>query len=66
MKDISSINRLSGKLAESIRETQPWIDESWEAECIGYVFVLDDSDIGPTIINLLPEGRLLPDRSRNI
>lgn len=54
MQTISSTDILPDHLAAFIRETCPWMDETWEADSIGYVFVLDDGDVGTTTINPLP------------
>jgi len=55
MKTISSMDQLPDHLVVFIRETCPWINESWEPDSIGYVFVLDDDDIETTTINPLPK-----------
>ncbi len=48
MKTIGSINEvlsLQSDLGMFILESCPWMAEEWEPESIGYVFVLDESDI---------------------
>lgn len=59
MKTISSIDQLPDHLAKFIREACPWMDESWDPVSIGYVFVLDDDDIGTTTINPIPKENYL-------
>jgi hypothetical protein len=49
MKTIGSISEvlhLESNLRMFILESCPWMAEQWEPENIGYVFVLDDRDIG--------------------
>lgn len=49
MKTIGSIKDLLDlqcELAMNILLTCPWIAEPWNAEEIGYVFIVDDNDIG--------------------
>jgi len=58
MKTISSMAQPPDHLAVFILETCPWMDESWELDNIGYVFALDDNDIGTTTINPLPEVQI--------
>jgi len=55
MKTIGRIDKLPDLLSVFIRETCPWMDEDWEPDSIGYLFVLDDDDIGTTTINPLPK-----------
>ena len=45
MKTISS-SLLSSDLSRFIIAECPWMAEQWDPESMGYVFVLDDSDIG--------------------
>jgi hypothetical protein len=48
MKTIASIRdllRLQSDLTMFILTECPWMAEPWEAESIGYVFVLDDQDV---------------------
>jgi hypothetical protein len=48
MKTIGKIREvinLSSELSSFILESCPWMTDQWEPENIGYVFVLDDSDI---------------------
>lgn len=52
MQTISSTDQLPDHLAAFIWETCPWMDDGFE---VGYIFVLDDDDIGTTTINPLPE-----------
>lgn len=55
MQTISSTDQLPDHLAEFIWETCPWMNDGFE---VGYIFVLDDDDIGTTTINPLPEVQL--------
>jgi len=55
MKTICRIDRLPDHLAVFIWETCPWMDESWEPDSVGYIFVLDDGDIGTATMNPIPE-----------
>jgi len=59
MKTISSIDKLPDHLAVFIRESCPWMDDGWEPDSMGYLFVLDDDDIGVTTINPLPKEEYL-------
>ncbi len=48
MKTIGSISEvlsLQSELGMFILESCPWMADQWEPESIGYVFVLDESDI---------------------
>jgi len=59
MLTISSTDHLPDHLAVFIRETCPWMDDGWEPDSIGYLFVLDDDDIGTTTINPIPKENYL-------
>ena len=50
MQTISSIDQIPDHLAEFIWETCPWMTDGFE---VGYIFVLDDDDIGTTTIHPL-------------
>jgi len=52
MQTISSTDQLPDHLTVFIRDTCPWLDDGFE---VGYIFVLDDYDIGMTTINPLPK-----------
>jgi len=49
MLTISNTDQLPDHLAEFIRDDSPWIDDGFET---GDIFVIDDEDIGTTIIKL--------------
>ena len=49
MKTIGSIKevlKLQSDLSIFILKSCPWLAEQWEPESIGYVFVLDEGDVG--------------------
>lgn len=49
MKTIGSICDLAdvqGDLGKFIRKVSPWLEEHWDAEECGYIFIIDDDDVG--------------------